>query len=201
MPRLRRAEQVQRNRDLVIAAARRVFLARGYAGATLEAIADEAGFSKGVVYSQFESKGDLFMTLLERRIADRAAENERAVGSLAAGDAVRALLRAAERDAQAAAEWTRVLVEFRILAAREPELNRRYGDAHARAVDRLADLLRRLHARDQRRPAFPLRSMAELIFAFGAGTALERAANPAALPIRIAEGMLIHALGLASEAR
>ena len=40
--RLRRVEQVQRNREAVLAAARRVFLDKGYAGATLEAIADEA---------------------------------------------------------------------------------------------------------------------------------------------------------------
>ena len=59
-------EQGERNRALVLAAARRVFLERGYAGATLEAIADEAGFSKGVVYSQFAGKPDLFLALLER---------------------------------------------------------------------------------------------------------------------------------------
>ena len=68
-------EQGERNRDLVLAAARRVFLARGYAGATLEAIAEDAGFSKGVVYSQFASKADLFFALLARRKAERAEEN------------------------------------------------------------------------------------------------------------------------------
>ena len=75
MKRLTRVEQSERNRGLVLVAARRVFLARGYHRATLEQIADEAGFSKGVVYSQFESKADLFLALLEARIAERAAEN------------------------------------------------------------------------------------------------------------------------------
>src|SRR6185295_9164397 len=56
-----RAEQIERNRGLVLAAARRVFLERGYAGATLDAIAEEAGFSKGVVYSRFGGKADLFL--------------------------------------------------------------------------------------------------------------------------------------------
>src|SRR5689334_21301772 len=73
--RLSRAEQTERNRTRVLAAARRAFLARGYHGATLEQIADEAGFSKGVVYSQFRNKADLFLALLEARIAERAAEN------------------------------------------------------------------------------------------------------------------------------
>ena len=71
--RVSRAAQVEANRGEVLAAARRVFLARGYAGATLDAIADAAGFSKGVVYSQFGGKADLFLALLAQRIEERAA--------------------------------------------------------------------------------------------------------------------------------
>ena len=41
----------------------------------LDVIAEEAGFSKGVVYSQFAGKPDLFIALLEQRIAERAAQN------------------------------------------------------------------------------------------------------------------------------
>src|SRR2546421_532039 len=82
-PRLSRAEQNDRNRALLLAAARRVFLARGYYAATLEQIADEAGFSKGVVYSRFASKADMFLALLEDRIAERAAQNADLAGQLA----------------------------------------------------------------------------------------------------------------------
>src|ERR1700677_3877481 len=74
---LSREEQVERNRRLVLEAARRVFLARGYASATLDASAEEAGFSKGVVYSQFASKADMFLALLEASISERAEQNER----------------------------------------------------------------------------------------------------------------------------
>ena len=73
------------NRASVLAAARRVFLAKGYAGATLEAIAEEAGFSKGVVYSQFGGKADLFLALLDARIDERAAQNERVAAAPARG--------------------------------------------------------------------------------------------------------------------
>ena len=82
MKRLSRTEQVGRNRALVLDAARRVFLARGYHAATLEQIAEEAGFSKGVVYSQFDSKADLFLALLEARISERAVENARLAESM-----------------------------------------------------------------------------------------------------------------------
>src|ERR1700754_1034598 len=103
--RLRRAEQVERNREAVLDAAHQVFIQRGYAGASLEAIAEEAGFSKGVVYSQFGSKPDLFIALLERRIEDRAAHNERIAEQLAGAEALRALVAAAREDAAANPGW------------------------------------------------------------------------------------------------
>ena len=201
MPRLRRAEQVERNHELVIEAARRVFLAKGYAGATLEQIADEAGFSKGVVYSQFESKADLFLALIERRIEERAAENERIARGRAGADALLAMLRAFERDARAEAGWQILLVEFRVVAARDPALNRRYAAAHARTIGALAAVLRGVHARAALAPRFPVQVMAELVMAFGVGFALETTANPAGLPAPHVETMLLHALGFSGRER
>ncbi|HBW18247.1 MAG: TetR/AcrR family transcriptional regulator [Streptosporangiaceae bacterium] len=75
MERLSRAEQNERNRRLVLEAARSIFLARGYHGASVDEIAEQAGFSKGVVYSRFGNKADLFLALLEQRIDERAEQN------------------------------------------------------------------------------------------------------------------------------
>jgi AcrR family transcriptional regulator len=177
-----RAEQVERNRRLVLDAARRVFLAKGYDGARLDGIAEEAGFSKGVVYSQFESKADLFLALLDERIEERAAQNERRAARKHGREAMRALLRHFDRDARDEAGWARVLVEFRARALRDPELNRRYAEAHRRSVERLADLIERVHADDDGElPASPF-VIAQFIFALGAGLTLERGVDPGALP-------------------
>jgi AcrR family transcriptional regulator len=180
--RLRRAEQVERNRTAVLDAARRVFLDRGYGGATVDAIAEEAGFSKGVVYSQFGSKADMFMELLEQRITERAAQNERLAAGKPLAAAARELLLAANRDVVSEHGWAQLLVEFRTHAARDPVLNRRYADAHRRTVAELAALLARLHDRDGTPPVVPVTSMAEFVLAMGTGLTLERAANPGALP-------------------
>src|SRR5262245_12246383 len=118
--RLGREAQVERNRRLLLAAARRVFLARGYHGATLEAIAVEAGFSKGVVYSQFESKADLFLALLDERIGERAAENAKVVREAGGGAAaVAALCALGRRRARKETDWNLLLFEFRAQAARD----------------------------------------------------------------------------------
>src|SRR3954447_6908940 len=114
--RLTRSQQVERNRELLLDAARAVFLQRGYGGATLEAIAAEAGFSKGVVYSQFAGKPDLFLALLERRIAERAEQNARVSAGLAGLEGLHVLLRANARLSEEGGDWSRLLIEFRVIA-------------------------------------------------------------------------------------
>jgi AcrR family transcriptional regulator len=193
--RLRRVEMVERNREAVLAAARRVFVDKGYAGATLEAIAEEAGFSKGVMYSQFESKADLFLTLLEQRIDERTRQNERIAAEYAGLEGLRRMLEVTGEDAAAEAAWARVLVEFRALASRDHSLNGRYAAAHAQTVQRSAAALERLFAKAQLEPRFPPRVMAEFILAYASGATLETAANPAALPFKVASQMLASALG------
>ena len=197
--RMSRAAQVERNRELLLDAARRVFLDRGYVGATLDAIAEEAGFSKGVVYSQFAGKADLFLALLGERIEQRGQQNERAAESLAGSAAIDALLQAARRDAEAEAGWALLLVEFRAQAARDPEINLRYAHLHAQAIDRFAGLLARAHEDAGLEPVFPLRHLAEFIMAMGPAYALESAVHPAALPPYVFRGMVLAALGLSPD--
>jgi AcrR family transcriptional regulator len=191
-----RTEQVEHNRELVIDAARRVFLAKGYVGASLDAIAEEAGFSKGVVYSQFAGKADLFFALLERRIAERAEQNARIAAQTSGPAGITALLRFHERAQLAEPDWALLLIEFRVQAARDPELNRRYAALHARTVDRFAQTVATIlrHDSDVPRP-FPPRTVAELILTIGVGLHLERAVHPEALPTAVLERILARALG------
>src|SRR5580692_1485230 len=55
----------QQTREHLLAAAAQVFAERGFHGASLDAVAAAAGFSKGAVYSNFKNKEDLFLALLE----------------------------------------------------------------------------------------------------------------------------------------
>src|SRR5687768_13706454 len=70
--RLTRDESKARTRAELLRAANRLFLRDGYAQTSLAAIAEEAAVTKGAVYSNFESKEDLF--LAEMREAGTEAE-------------------------------------------------------------------------------------------------------------------------------
>src|SRR6476646_1489226 len=69
-----RAEKQARTRAELLATAATVFARRGYNGASVEEIAEEAGYSHGAVYSNFDGKADLFLAVLEEYMAERARE-------------------------------------------------------------------------------------------------------------------------------
>lgn len=174
-----REHQVARNRELVLAAARRVFLASGYASASLDAIAEEAGFSKGVVYSQFTSKADMFLALLEARIDERAEQNERLAAELDGRELAAAVPELALALRRSEPEWTQLVLEFRLHAARVPELSRRYAELHGRTVQRLASVFARLHERAATTPRYAPQAMAKLALALNVGVFLEQLSSPA----------------------
>jgi AcrR family transcriptional regulator len=180
-PRLSRAEQNDRNRALLLAAARQVFLERGFYAATLDQIADEAGFSKGAVYSRFASKADMFLALLEDRIAERAAQNAQLTGELAGTGNFVELLDQAQGDERGTPGWRLLVTEFRVHAARDPELNRRYAALHARAVDGVARMFAAVSKENAEGLPLPPRLMAELWLAIETGRALEQITDPDAL--------------------
>lgn len=72
------SERTARTRAALIAAARRLFGAEGFADVGAERIAREAGMTRGALYHQFSDKADLFAAVLdqvEAEIAQRVADS------------------------------------------------------------------------------------------------------------------------------
>lgn len=113
----------EQRRHEILAAFARVLADHGFAGATIAAVANEAGVTPGLVHYHFDSKAELLDALVSQLIgAFRARVHEREGEGdplLAYGDAALAL---DERADQAAARcWVGVFAE----ALRDPTLFRR----------------------------------------------------------------------------
>ena len=109
-----REERKARTRAELVAAADRLFTGNGFHATSLDAIADEAGYTKGAVYSSFESKEDLFFGDYEQRAKRGITEIERELA--AAGGGGRGLdalaLAAARRRGHDDDGWLAVFFEF-----------------------------------------------------------------------------------------
>lgn len=70
----RRQAQADETRRQILTAANKLFKERGYAGATIEAIALEAGVAPETIYAVFKNKGKILVSLINFLSATRAEE-------------------------------------------------------------------------------------------------------------------------------
>src|SRR3981081_3886546 len=89
-----------------------VFAERGFHGASIEEIADRAGFSSGAFYSNFESKEELFLALLDERTSEVVGETREIVAAQPSYEDVFAALRARIATGPSRPGWFLLHMEF-----------------------------------------------------------------------------------------
>ncbi len=80
---LTRERRLQQTRDVLVEAATEVFARRGYEGASLDEIAETAGFTRGAIYKHFAGKEELFFAVVEAS-NQRVIEEFRAIAPASA---------------------------------------------------------------------------------------------------------------------
>ena len=187
--RLTRAQRRERTREELISAAERLFTERGFHATSVDEIAFEAGYTKGAVYSNFESKEDLFFAVYERRVDLVVAEYERTIreeGLIAGSE--RMVAQAAQRRGSDDG-WLAVFFEFWAHVVRRPELRERFAKIHARVLEPLIAAYERLV--EERGIELPV-SAAQYtvaVYSMSVGLSLERLTQPDVVDVTLAPRM------------
>jgi AcrR family transcriptional regulator len=182
-------------RAALLDAAAEVFAARGLRDASVDEVAERAGYSKGAVYWHFESKDDLFLALLEERIDQPMREM---IELLESAPAEQDMGPEASRRFTALLQTQRELLllehEYWSQAARDPALGERYRRRQAGLRSALARALitRVRHLGDPALSPAGGEAMATIIMGLAAGLARERLIDPDA----VADDLLGNALVL-----
>lgn len=134
-------------RQAILAAAQKVFDARGFAEATIDAVAHEAGIAKGSVYNYFASKQELFKQVFLATLADQEMAAARQVTELPlpAGQKIQRMLDEWFLRLAYYRKMGRLVLECWAAAAREEregELARTLGQVYTRWRDLLAEVIR-----------------------------------------------------------
>lgn len=181
--RLSRDEAKEQTRRRVLEAAEAVFRRDGYHGATLNRIAAEAGFTKGAVYSTFDSKADVMLVLLAERAVRRREELEDVFGE--ASNAWEALAEFSRRFAGGVDEerdWWATVIEFMVVVGRDESLRARYAEHHDATRETLTALLRRWMEDTGNRLTAPPERLATAAMALGNGLTVEGLLAPSEVP-------------------
>jgi AcrR family transcriptional regulator len=181
--RLTRVEQREKTRGCLVEAATKVFSRRGYDKASLDEVAEEAGFTKGAVYSNFKGKEDLFLATIDAHFEQRLdaikrvlAEEPGEEGTAYAGGMD--FMEQLNRDP----EYFALFFEFWAYAQRNPDVKRKFLPRVERFRGALAQVFEaKSGAQDVELP-IPTEQLSAMLIAMAAGVAMERELDPSSVP-------------------
>lgn len=170
-PRLTRAEQQAQTRERLLAAAERIVARCGYGGASIDLISAEAGYSKGAVYSNFESKEAVFLELLRRHMETNSSELATLMnlGANSISGALTAWL-----ESMAANDCTMLAVELQLHAKRNPVFASQYYALQRQSTLTLAGLIERYFTANGASLPMEAIDLADAVTAISHGLALQR---------------------------
>lgn len=189
-----RAERREQTREALVSAAERRFVGGGFHATSVDEVAAEAGYTKGAVYSNFESKEDLFFAVYERRSRRAISEAERVLGESGPAAGLERLasdsaLRIGRDDG-----WLAVFFEFWAHVVRNPGLRERFAEIHTRALAPLVAASERLVEEEGIRLPVDAERFNAAMYAMVSALTLERLTRPevvdAALGARIIRSVL-----------
>jgi AcrR family transcriptional regulator len=164
-----------------------VFLRRGLQGSSVEEISAEAGFTRGAFYSNFESKEQLFVELLNARVYD--SYREMALEAQAQEGTPRERLRwgiERVRDVQAGEDgrWLfRLWLECLTQAARDDEFRGLATSFWSGNRALLASQIESVFEDLEREPPLPPNQIATAMIALDVGLAVQHLVDPDEVPL------------------
>ncbi|MBN3853529.1 TetR/AcrR family transcriptional regulator [Paraburkholderia sp. Ac-20340] len=174
-PRLSREASRLQTRTHLLAAAKRLFVERGFGATSLRDIASEAGYTQGAFYSNFASKEELFVELMRERSTTQVTDIARALSdpSASAEDILNALeIWAQTLDAEP--EWSVLGVEFKLQGRRSPVFAAASEELLNAHRDGLAWCITQIFARMKKVPPESPAVLAASFMGLSQGLALQR---------------------------
>jgi AcrR family transcriptional regulator len=185
--RLTRAESQARTRAALLQAGAEVFVERGFAGSSVEAIASRAGYTRGAFYSNFASKEELFAQLLQDRVysvyrhmAERLLSGEVQWSPRESGERLAAV------QAHPDGAWMfRLWLEMLAHADRSEDLRALAAQFWSSNRALMTRLVEQFYAQRGESPPIAADRIASAFIAMDVGLALQHHVDPQAVPLDV----------------
>ena len=174
--RMQRSEQT---RAALLRSASRLICELGMHGASIDRIADDAGYTKGAFYAHFASKEDLFLTMLDEHFATELVRLDAVLSGT--GDPAEEARSAAEdflEHIDADPEWRRLYQEFATHAARNEAFRIEFAARQRSLRERMAAVFTRWASDLGVTPPVPPQDVAAMTFFMADGFLLDQLIDP-----------------------
>jgi AcrR family transcriptional regulator len=146
-------------RQALVDAAAELFATRGFNGASMEQIAAEAGFTRGAIYSNFGSKDELLIAVMDR-FNERMVQEYRDVAiedPVATAEAAAKVFRR-----ELSLELMPLELELRLNALRNPDVRKRLAEADQRQSENVARFIEEQIAESGMKFRLPARDVGDI---------------------------------------
>ena len=177
--RLGREESQQVTRDRLFDTATELMIRKGFHAASVNVIAEEAGFSKGAFFSNFSSKSDLLLQLTQRF---KRVEIDRLSTTLASGYSAEQLSHGLNAYIDTLKNNTRCAIldaELQLIALRDEEFSPHYYDLHEENSEALGKLITIIFNHAGKKPPLAYAALAKTFTALAEGLILQGHKDPA----------------------
>jgi AcrR family transcriptional regulator len=175
MSRLTRKEKQAHTRECLMHSAAGVFARRGLQQASIDEVAEDAGYTKGAFYANFKNKEELFLAMLDERFAKRIEDIESVIAS--DGSAAQKARRGGDQFADmlsADPEWQRLFFEFSAYAMRDEDFREELVTRYRAMRERIAAALNAEEGEEHASKFLSSDQVALMICLMGNGFALEK---------------------------
>lgn len=188
--RLTREQSKDQTRERLLNAAQSIFLKKGYVAASVEDIAAVAGYTRGAFYSNFHSKAELLLELLERDHASVQGDLRQIFEGGGTREQMEATALAYYRRMHIDKRCFLLWVEAKLQAARDPKFRVQFNQFLEETRTRMADIIRAFAERSGTPLRLPAETLALGLMCLCDGVQSYYATDPQPVSAEAAEAVL-----------
>ncbi|KZN95998.1 TetR/AcrR family transcriptional regulator [Aeribacillus pallidus] len=171
--RLTQEERKKETRQLLLESAVEIFARFGFHGASVDKIAEHAGFSKGAVYAHFRSKEELFLAILEQQMQLHVDNILQVIdGQHSLSHFIETMDEYFLSVRQKNRTWSMLNMEFLLYAMREESIRRKWSDMITEAVQQISKAIEKLKSKENNDSALSADEIAWTILSLENGLAI-----------------------------
>lgn len=171
--RLTQEERKKETRQLLLESAVETFAQLGFHGASVDKIAEYAGFSKGAFYAHFTSKEELFLTILEQQMHLHVDNIHKVIGQqhsfshfIETMDECFLLVRQENRT------WSMLNMEFLLYVMREESVRYKWSNMITESVEQISKAIEKLMSKENHESSLSAHEMAWTMLSLENGMAI-----------------------------
>ncbi|OEH94419.1 TetR/AcrR family transcriptional regulator [Bacillus solimangrovi] len=148
--RLTQEERKQETRKMLLESAAETFAKLGFHGASVDKIAEFAGFTKGAIYAHFKSKEELFLALLEQQMQSHVntihqiMDEEHSLEHF-----IKKMGHYFDMDREQNQAWSSLNMEFLLYAMRDESVRQKWTDMILESVEQLSDVITKMKSDEE----------------------------------------------------